>query len=676
MADDSEDIFKPKLGRIRGSGGARAKSYINRVLHQVSTAGNSGFGMARPSRRFTGNRIGRGGDTIRRRRAGHRFGPSSRRVIIKTRIVKLKSGGIDAARSHLRYVQRDGVSKEHEPGQLYDATGDKADGNGFLERSEGDRHQFRFIVSPEDASELADLKSFVRDLMAGMETDLETRLDWVAVDHFNTEHPHTHIVLRGRSLSSGPAKGRNPGNDLSKDLVIARDYITHGMRQRASELLTLELGPQTEREVRQKLERQVDQERFTDLDRALVRHSVDGMVDARPSYAHGPDRTKQVLRIGRLRTLEKRGLAKELEPGRWRLAPRLEETLRRAGERGDIIKTMHRGFRQAGLDAGAADYAIYDPGDPRAQSFIGRIIDRGLHDEIDDRHFVMVDAADGRVHYVALDPRQDMDDLAMGAVVEIRPAAPGLKPSDRTIAAVARKNAGIYTIEAHRAADPQASNEFVEAHVRRLEALRRHNVMRRFPDGSWDVPEDFADRVSALAEKQTRYPGRVVTLSYLSLEAQKSAVGATWLDRQLLAKEPLPLRGDRFGAAVTKALERRTDHLVDEGLARRDGQTVRFQRSLLGLLRQRELAATGEKLAKEMALEFVAPQDGMRIEGIYKRSVQLASGKFAVIAKSKEFTLVPWRPVLERHRGKMVGGVMRRSSVSFEFGKKHGIGMG
>lgn len=663
MADDSEDVFKPKRGRIRSGGGSRAKSYINRVLHQVSTAGNSGFGVARSSRRFSGNRIGRGAGTMQRRRAGHRFGPSARRVIIKTRIVMLKGGGIDAARAHLRYVQRDGVSKEHEPGQLYDATRDEADGNGFLERGEGDRHQFRFIVSPEDAAELADLKPFVRDLMAGMEADLGTRLDWVAVDHFNTEHPHTHIVLRGR-------------DDQGKDLVIARDYITHGMRRRASELLTLELGPQTEREIRQKLERQVHQERFTDLDRELVRDAVDGMVDARPSYAHGPDRKKQVLRIGRLRTLEKRGLAKELKPGRWRLAPRLEETLRRAGERGDIIKTMHRGLRQAGFEAGAADYAIYDPGDPRAQSITGRIIDRGLHDEINDGHFVMVDAADGRVHFVALDHRQDMDDLPMGAIVEIHPAARDLKPSDRTIAEVARGNDGLYTTEAHRAVDPEASNDFIEAHVRRLEALRRQNIGQRFPDGSWDVPEDFEKRVSALAEKQARYPGRVVTLSYLSLEAQTSAGGATWLDRQLLAKEPLPLRGDRFAAAVTKALERRTDHLVVEGLARPDGQTVRFQRNLLRVLRQRELAATAEKLAKEMGLEFVSPQDGMRIEGVCSRPVQLASGKFAVIAKSKEFTLVPWRPVLERQRGKMVGGVMRGSSVSFEFGRKRGVGLG
>lgn len=665
MAKDDDELFKPKLGRIRSQGGKRAKSYVNRVLHQLSSTGQSGFGAAR-SHRFTGMRIGRGNDVMRLRRAGHRFGPSYRRVVIKTRFVKLKTGsrqtGLEAAHAYLRYIQRDGVSKEQEPGQLYNAAHDEADGKAFLERGEGDRHQFRFIVSPEDATELAELKPFVRDLMASMETDLGTKLDWVAVDHFNTDNPHTHVVLRGK-------------DELGKDLVIARDYIAHGMRRKASEILTLELGPQTEQELHHKLERQVDQNRFTDLDRELVRDGVEGIVDARPDYLGEQDRAKQVLRIGRLRALEKRGLAEEATPGRWQLAPRFEETLRRAGERGDIIKTMHRGSKQAGLDAGATDYAIFDPGDRRAQIVTGRIIDRGLHDEHHDGHYIVIDAADGRVHYVALDPRQDMDDLPMEAIVEVHPMARGSKPSDRTIAEVARLNDGVYTPETHRAADPKASEDFVAAHARRLEALRRQNVVRRFPDGSWDIPSDFEKRIAALSQKQSRYPGRVVTLSYLSLEAQTSAGGATWLDRQLLAKEPTVLSGDRFGAATATALRKRKDHLVDEGLAQRDGQKLRFQRNLLRLLRQWELASTGDKLAKEMGLDYTAARDSERIEGFYKRSVQLVSGKFAVIAKSKEFTLVPWRPVLERQRGKMIGGVMSGSSVSFDFTKKRGIGI-
>src|SRR3546814_14730372 len=116
------------------------------------------------------------------------------------------------------------------PGALYDADSDRADGKAFLERADGDRHQFRFIVSAEDAAEYDELKGFTRRLMRQMEDDLGTRLDWMAVDHYNTGHPHTHVVLRGRDAQA-------------TDPVIARDYLARGLRERAAEIVGLALGP-------------------------------------------------------------------------------------------------------------------------------------------------------------------------------------------------------------------------------------------------------------------------------------------------------------------------------------------------------------------------------------------------------------------------------------------------
>jgi type IV secretory pathway VirD2 relaxase len=586
--------------------------------------------------------------------------------VIKARIVKFKAGGIGAevgaARAHLRYLQRDGVSTENEAGQLYNATQDEIDDKEFRKRSDGDRHQFRFIVAPEDATELADMKPFVRDLMEAMELDLETRLDWVAVDHFNTEHPHSHIVLRGK-------------DELGKDLVIAREYISKGMRQRASEILTLELGPQTVREVVEKFRRQVDQDRFTDLDRELVREVKNGSITKTPKAATSIDRFKQGMRMGRLRHLERLGLAKETRNGEWKLSSKLEATLRRAGERGDIIKTMHRGMKQAGLEVSVAEYTIYDPRDPHARTVIGQIIDRGLQDELNDGHYIVVDASDGRVHHIALDPKQDMDDLPIGAIVEIHPALDKWTPSDRVIKDIAGWNSGLYSPSLHAAHDPSASPEFIQAHVRRLEALRRLNIVRRFADGSWEIPDNFAERVKTLANKQARYPGQVVLLSSFSLERQIGALGATWLDRQLVAKESLDLRGDLFGRSAGKALIRRQQYLIENNLADRDRGVTRYQRNLLRTLRRRELTAAGERLATEMKLEFRKVRGGERIEGVYKQPVHLASGKFAVVANSKGFTLVPWRAVLERKRGGVVSGTMHGSTVSFEIGKKRGIGV-
>ncbi|TIT02240.1 MAG: conjugal transfer protein TraI, partial [Mesorhizobium sp.] len=134
------------------------------------------------------------------------------------RIVKLAGKGADGARAHLRYLQRDGVTREGEPGELYGADSDRVDGKAFLDRANGDRHQFRFIVAPEDGIEYEDLKPLTRRLMAQMQEDLGTKLDWVAVDHFNTGHPHSHIIVRGK-------------DDRGDNLVIAREYISSGIRE-------------------------------------------------------------------------------------------------------------------------------------------------------------------------------------------------------------------------------------------------------------------------------------------------------------------------------------------------------------------------------------------------------------------------------------------------------------
>jgi hypothetical protein len=179
-----DDEFEVKLGRIGNRRPRKATSYLRRVRQEATKAGGSG----RAASSFTGGRIGRGraqGAVL----AGRGRSQGQRRVVIKARIVRIKSGDLGAVRAHLRYVQRDGVTREGEPGELYDASSDRADGKSFTERSTGDRHQFRFIVAPEDGAELTDLKPFVRDLMRQMEQDLGTRLDWVAADHFNTGIP-------------------------------------------------------------------------------------------------------------------------------------------------------------------------------------------------------------------------------------------------------------------------------------------------------------------------------------------------------------------------------------------------------------------------------------------------------------------------------------------------------
>jgi type IV secretory pathway VirD2 relaxase len=141
----------------------------------------------------------------------------------------------------------------------------------FLDRGREDRHQFLFIVSAEEGVELTDIRETTRDLMKQMEIDLTTKLDWVAVDHHNTGHPHTHILVRGIT------------ND-GKILNIAGDYIAHGIRERASEIVTIELGHQTEHEISRQLEHEIGADRFTRLDKMLIAEQQhnDEFTDLRP----------------------------------------------------------------------------------------------------------------------------------------------------------------------------------------------------------------------------------------------------------------------------------------------------------------------------------------------------------------------------------------------------------
>jgi type IV secretory pathway VirD2 relaxase len=396
MADRA---FEPKQGRIRDSGGRTNLTTARRVLTQ---AGRAGAGIVRQRGHIARDARWRGTAPGLFARAGI-MAPGSRRVIVRARYSRQVAGDLGAAKAHLRYIQRDGITRDGGPGQLYDATSDQADGNAFLGRSERDPHQFRFIVSPEDSSRLQDLKPFIRDLMRQMEQDLDTKLDWVAIDHFNTGHPHTHVVIRGR-------------DDQGRDLVIARDYIGHGVRARAQALTTLELGPESELERLQKLASEVEQERFTRLDRALMERAKDGILVTSSGGELAP--AHQTMQAGRLKTLERLGLAEERHPGVWALDAGLETKLRQLGERADTYRMMERALKQAGIERGGPQLAVFERG-RRTAPVIGKVVAVGLVDEITDRQYVIVDGADGRVHYAELGRLRPDETPGRGMIVSL-----------------------------------------------------------------------------------------------------------------------------------------------------------------------------------------------------------------------------------------------------------------
>ena len=650
----SDDDFEPRIGRMRAKGSKQGRKFLSKVLAAANLARG---GSAAPGRRsrFDGSRIGRGSGVGRVLGSRDRYAAfRARRVIIKSRIVKLAGKGFAAARAHMRYIERDGTTRDGGRGQLYGADADKVDGKAWLDQAQGDRHQFRFIVSPEDGAEYDDLRDLTRRLMARMEEDLGTKLDWVAVDHFNTGHPHTHIILRGR-------------DDRGQDLIIAREYIAQGMRERAAELVDLDLGPRTTDAIQDKLRGEVDQERLTSIDRTLLRDADAGRLVS----SGASDAFDQTVRMGRLRKLERLGLATQMGASTWRLAPDFADTLKRMGERGDIIRTMQRAFTARGQAPALADQVIYDSAATEARALVGRVIERGLSDELHDRHYLLVEATDGRTHYVEIGKGENVEPHANGAIVRIEPVSVGIRESDRAVVAVAAANGGRYDVDAHLRHDSSATEAFAETHLRRLEAMRRlTGGVTREADGTWIIAPDHLDRAAVYEAVRVKdRPVKVETLSPQPLEKLIGAEAATWLDRELVAADPAPLRDAGFGRDARDARARRRQWLIAQGFAEEtDGRTT-YRPGMGAALQRRELLRVGAQLSREMGMPFAEAESGARVTGVYRRSVELMSGRFALIEKSREFTLVPWRPVLDRHVDKSVSGIMRGDGISWTFGR-------
>ncbi|RRH92164.1 DUF3363 domain-containing protein [Mesorhizobium tamadayense] len=647
-----DDEFRPKLGKI----GSRSTKAGKRYAGQVQAAINKAGGRPQHGARFNGSRAGRGGPAAALLRSRDRYAAfRQRRVIVKARVVKLAGKGQDGARAHLRYIQRDGVTREGAPGELYGAKGDCVDGKDFLERADGDRHQFRVIVAAEDGIEYDDLKPLTRRLMAQMEEDLGTKLDWVAVDHFNTGHPHTHIMVRGR-------------DDRGKNLVIAREYISSGIRERAAELVSLDLGPRNDREIEQRLRQEMEQERFTSIDRQLLRmRDDDGLVSA-----NGRDAFRQTLHQGRLRKLGRMGLAEEVGSGRWRLDDQLAATLRGIGERGDIIKIMHRELTGKGLARNATDWVIHDRSGEPARPVVGRVIARGLADEINDRQYLVVDGVDGKSHWIDIGRGEATEPTPDGCIVRVTSRNTKPRKFDRAVADIAATHGYRYSVDIHLRHDPSATQAFAETHVRRLEAIRRViGGVEREPDGTWIIAPDHLDRVSDYERLRARAePVVVEKLSSMPLERQVSFDGATWLDRGLVAEKPEALRNSGFGHELREAHARRQQWLIAQDLAHEEQDRVVCRANMLLILRQRELNRVVGQLSEELGLSYTETRSGEQVEGKLRRSVELAGGKYAVIEKSREFTLVPWRPMLDHHVGKEVSGIMRGEGISWTIGRQ------
>jgi type IV secretory pathway VirD2 relaxase len=318
-------------------------------------------------------------------------------------------------RAHGRYLVRESAATDPDA-TGFDAATRGVDVPATLDdwQKARDSRIWKIIISPE-FGERTDLTQLTRELMARMEKDLAGQLEWVAVGHFNTTHPHVHVALRGVS-------------NCGEEIRLPKDYVKAGLRSIAEDLCTRQLGHRTEMDALEAERREIREKRFTSLDRMILRSVVPDsedpyltlavtIGDRRLGYGDGSARQRHVM--ARLAVLEDMGLARHSGADNWRVRADLESVLRamqRSGDRQKTLRAHGAVLSDERLPVGVLDFR-------QIPSVEGRVLVHG-EDEHTGRRYLMLEGVDARVHYIEYTPEMEeargRGELKRNAFVRLR----------------------------------------------------------------------------------------------------------------------------------------------------------------------------------------------------------------------------------------------------------------
>jgi len=305
--------------------------------------------------------------------------PGVRRVTVKASFVK-NNPKLPWSK-HGFYLMRESAKK-----RAFDGASENVDLASRLGRwqEEGDRHMFRIILSPEDADRL-DLETYTREYIRRLEKGLGTKLEWTAVEHDNTDHPHVHLVIRGK-------------DDRGQDLVLSKDTIKIGLRTVAQDLATEELGLRTGEEILASREKTLENAYMTEVDRGLLFRAQPGPNGARiltlPKKSGSGDRAEKFRQDReRLKVLAGFGLAREIRGDTWQLADNAEEVLKGMGLMRDIQK--RRALVEGNASRPGLPFALFWPG----ERLSGKILGSGPVSETSEEKYLFIEGQDRRMYY-------------------------------------------------------------------------------------------------------------------------------------------------------------------------------------------------------------------------------------------------------------------------------------
>ncbi len=553
------------------------------------------------------------------------------RVVVKAHVSRHKPGKARGSLArHVSYLGRESASADGKHGVFYDATREGVNARQEAVQWAADRHHFRLIVSPERGGDIPDMTNYIREVMRRVERDLDTKLTWIAVNHHNTDNPHAHVLLRGKHADGA-------------DLVIPRQYISYGIRDRACEVATELLGERSPQEVQLAKSKEVEAERFTSLDRMIERHLESGKIDVSPSKHIGYGADDRRLVVGRLQFLEQLDLAHKGRGTTWHVEEDFKQALRQLGARNDIISQL---YGQLGNEAGRVVQMTAGP-EP-SPSVAGVVIAKGSIDEIGEDRFVVLRDGTGQAHYGRVRDNEAYQDLDIGSVAELGAGAQRRHQVTEQIVAVARAHDGVYSPtlhEAHlRAAEPGATDREILSNVRsgawRLGFVAgfEGSGVRALEGGESAVDADAFARFSQRGGQRTD----VRMIAEHTLAEQIEAHAVTWLDRQAFGQRPDERTANN--PIVQEAVQQRQEWLVRNGYAERsmgDTGNVELHPAALERLAAEEWTDVTERLADRYGKPVTELAQGGTVSGEYRGTEHLHSGKLAVVVAEESVYVSP-----------------------------------
>ncbi len=659
----AENEFEPRLGRPAREAPPRK---LRALRAAVRKAGKPAPARG-PKPKQTGVRAHFAKGSATRPRP---IATAKRRVVVKVRYASNAGGKGAPLRVHLAYLAReargqgqqlvlaadkpsevdrsvDYLSRADVAGeakfQFYDRAEYGVDPRAITASWADDPRHFRMIISAEDGEALGDLKPFIRETMAGLEAKLGTKLEWLAVDHHDTDNPHTHVLIRGRRADG-------------QELFIPSRLISSGIREHAQAIVTRALGPRVDLDLVRQRVAEIDLRAPTGLDRELATAGRNGLV--------WPDRPELVRRLEQLERWDLAGRSQ----GAWRVADGLVGKLKALADADELERAV------APLRSGRQPLPFLEADSTSAM--VGELVHIRVSDDFGDRFLAIIETGQGELRYARFERADDLAilaDVQPGAIVAFEPSVPEVRPSDQAVARVAAQTGGVYSPAFHGELEADVSAGIMAANVRRLEAMRRMGLVDRRPNGEFEVGSDHLSTAMRFEERLARRaPFTAKVQSYWSLDEQVDALAKSHLDRVLAGEASAPEGDSSFARRFEHALQQRRLFLIEQGWM--GEHQAGPSRQALQRMAMLELSTKAKELSGELGLHVLTHIPN-RVAGVYAQRVDLAQGRMALIIGDRQATLVPWRPALERVAGRGVEGVLRGQTLSWKLERGLGLGL-